>query len=225
MHFRPRPATAVFWLALSLVVAFVAPAHARELPRAWVAEGLGPGEFRFDPDAVPAGPVLVVVSLDDQLAHVYRDGLHIGTSTVSTGRPGHSTPTGVFDILERKTIHYSNLYEGPNGGAAPMPYMQRLTWDGVALHAGRVPGHRASHGCIRLPPEFARQLFGITRRGTTVVVADAASLATLDFAGLPADMAKRVFERPWASALPALAATTPHDATVATGGGGTTRAD
>ena len=223
MFFRPRPVTALLWLALSLVAAFSAPTLARELPDAWVTEGLGPGDFVFDPESAPEGPVLIVVSLDDQLAHVYRSGVHIGTSTVSTGQPGHSTPTGVFEILERKTIHYSNLYEAPNGGAAPMPFMQRLTWDGVALHAGRIPGYRASHGCIRLPKEFARQLFQVTRRGTTVVVADAASLATLDFAGVPAEMAKLVFDRPWAKALPALADTTP--ATLASGGGGPARAD
>lgn len=131
------------------------------------AERLKPGEYLWAPGIAPKGPVLLVVSLATQRAVVYRNGLPIGISTVSTGRPGYRTPTGVFTILQKHVEHYSNLYND-----APMPYMQRLTWGGVALHGGDLPGYPASHGCIRLPHEFARLLYSVTHRGMTVVVTD-----------------------------------------------------
>ena len=131
---------------------------------------LEPGDYLWNPDASPAGPLVVVVSLPEQRAHVYRNGVRIAVSTISSGKPGHETPTGVFPILQKREEHYSNLYNN-----APMPFMQRLTWDGIALHAGRIPGTPASHGCVRLPHEFARKLFSITEHGSTVVVADDAS--------------------------------------------------
>jgi len=130
-----------------------------------VAQRLRPGEFLWAPQVAPQGPLLLVVSLATQRAVLYRNGIPIGISTVSSGRPGYSTPTGVFTILERHADHRSNLYNN-----APMPYMQRLTWGGVALHGGDLPGYPASHGCVRLPIEFARLLFGITHTGMTVVV-------------------------------------------------------
>jgi hypothetical protein len=125
------------------------------------------GEFVWAPEAAPAGPVLVVVNVKTQRAVVFRNGVPIAASTVSTGKPGYSTPTGVFTILQKHVEHYSSTYDN-----APMPYMQRLTWRGVALHAGRLPGYPASHGCIRLPAEFAKLLYGVTRVGMTVVVTD-----------------------------------------------------
>jgi lipoprotein-anchoring transpeptidase ErfK/SrfK len=93
----------------------------------------------------------------------------IGVSTVSSGQPGHDTPTGAFRILEKDVDHHSSLYDN-----APMPFMQRLTWDGVALHAGQVMAEPASHGCVRLPRGFARHLFGATAVGTRVVITDKA---------------------------------------------------
>jgi len=126
------------------------------------------GEFIWFGDATRSGPLLLVVSLDEQRAYVYRNGVLTGVSTVSTGKKGHETPTGVFTILQKNKDHYSNLYNN-----APMPYMQRLTWGGIALHAGGLPGYPASHGCIRLPSEFARNLFAVTANGMTVVVASA----------------------------------------------------
>jgi hypothetical protein len=135
------------------------------------AEALKPGEFLWAPQIAPDGPVLLVVSLATQRAVVYRNGVPIGISTVSTGKPGYETPTGVFVILQKHVEHYSNLYDN-----APMPYMQRLTWGGVALHAGKLPGYPASHGCIRLPLEFARLLYGATHRGMTVVITKEASV-------------------------------------------------
>jgi hypothetical protein len=109
----------------------------------------------------------VIVSLPEQMAYVYRNGVLIGRSTVSTGKPGHETPTGVFTILQKRVDHESNIYKG-----AQMPYMQRLTWDGIALHAGQLPGYPASHGCVRLPLSFSEKLFATTSMGTTVIVTD-----------------------------------------------------
>jgi hypothetical protein len=127
---------------------------------------LAPGEFIWTPEAVPAGPVVMVISLDEQRAYVYRNGLRIGVSTVSSGKKGKETPTGVFTILQKNKEHKSTLYN-----SASMPFMQRLTWDGIALHAGNLPGYPASHGCVRLPMEFARRLYDVTTFGMTVVVA------------------------------------------------------
>ena len=132
-------------------------------------DSLAPGEFRWQPERVPEGPVLIVVSLDEQMAYVYRNGVEIARSTVSSGRAGHETPTGVFQILQKERRHHSNLYN-----SAPMPYMERLTWDGIALHAGKLPGYPASHGCIRLPFDFAKVLYDVTANGGTVVIADEA---------------------------------------------------
>jgi lipoprotein-anchoring transpeptidase ErfK/SrfK len=109
--------------------------------------------------------VLIVVSIPDQRLIVLKDGETWASSKVSTGRRGHETPVGTFPILQKKVHHRSNLYDD-----APMPYMQRLTWDGVALHAGNVPGYPASHGCIRLPRAFAKKLYGVTGFQSTVVV-------------------------------------------------------
>ena len=134
-------------------------------------ERLQPGEYLWLPEVAPEGPVLVMISLATQRAVVYRNGVPIGVSTISSGKDGHETPTGIFTILQRKVDHKSNLYDD-----APMPYMQRLTWDGIALHAGTLPGYPASHGCIRLPLEFAKQLYGVTKLGLTVVVTDEPSL-------------------------------------------------
>lgn len=126
---------------------------------------LQPGEYQWRTDIPADGPTVVVVSLPEQRLHVYRGGQRVGVSTVSTGKPGNETPTGVFPILQKKRAHRSNLYDD-----APMPYMQRLTWDGVALHAGQIPGYPASHGCIRLPHAFAAKLFTLTERDNTLVV-------------------------------------------------------
>ena len=135
------------------------------------AERLKAGEFLWAPAVAPQGPVMLVVSLATQRAVLYRNGVPIAISTVSTGRSGHRTPTGVFTVLQRDVEHYSSLYN-----RAPMPYMQRLTWGGVALHGGHLPGYPASHGCIRLPHEFARLLYGETRLGMTVVVTSDAAV-------------------------------------------------
>jgi lipoprotein-anchoring transpeptidase ErfK/SrfK len=112
--------------------------------------------------------VLIVVSLASQKAFVFKDGELWGSTAVSTGRKGKRTPVGRYTILEKQVHHRSRTYDN-----APMPYMQRLTWGGVALHAGHVTGRPASHGCIRLPRAFAKKLYNLTNFGsTTVVVTD-----------------------------------------------------
>ena len=133
------------------------------------AAALEPGEFVLQPEVAPDGAVEVVVSIPLQTAYVFRSGTLIGVSTVSTGKPGHDTPTGTFSILQKKKDHRSNLYDD-----APMPFMQRLTWDGIALHAGAIPGYPASHGCVRLPKVFARKLYDATRLGASVHIIDEA---------------------------------------------------
>src|SRR5262245_64360351 len=114
----------------------------------------------------PVCPVLAFVSLANQRMSVYGPAGLIGQSPVSTGMPGYRTPAGVFSILQKHKFHRSNIYWN-----APMPYMQRITWSGVTLHAGPVPGYPASHGCIRLPHQFAVKLWGLTKIGARVIVA------------------------------------------------------
>ncbi|MCZ7594865.1 MAG: L,D-transpeptidase family protein [Hyphomicrobium sp.] len=120
-----------------------------------------------DGAAQPSGPLVLVVSLSKQTVTVYDDGKQIAKSPISSGMSGHPTPTGIFSILEKNRYHYSNLY-----GGAPMPFMQRVTNSGVAMHAGDLPGYPASHGCIRLPYSFARNLFGITEIGARVIISN-----------------------------------------------------
>ena len=130
---------------------------------------LRPGQYVWASEIAPSGPMLLIVNVATQRAIIFRNGVPIGATTISTGRPGYRTPTGVFTILQKHVEHYSSKYDN-----APMPYMQRLTWYGVALHAGTLPGYPASHGCIRLPAGFARLLYGVTRLGMTVVITDRA---------------------------------------------------
>jgi lipoprotein-anchoring transpeptidase ErfK/SrfK len=113
----------------------------------------------------PKQPVYIVVSLADQRASIYDANGLVTTTRVSTGQAGHPTPTGIFSVIGKERWHRSNIYSG-----APMPFMQRITWSGVAMHAGVVPGYPASHGCIRLPAGFAPQLYGMTKMGARVVV-------------------------------------------------------
>jgi len=137
-------------------------------------EHLKPGEYLWAPQIAPEGPVTIIVSLRLQRAYAYRNGVVIGVSTVSTGTAGHRTPTGIFTILQKDIDHVSNIYSD-----APMPFMQRLTWGGIALHAGNLPGYPASHGCVRLPVEFAKLLYGVTRLGMTVVITEASAVPVI----------------------------------------------
>ena len=112
------------------------------------------------------GPLQIVISIADQRISVYENGSLIARSSVSTGVERHPTPLGVFSVISKHKWHRSNIYSD-----APMPYMQRITWSGIALHAGDLPGYPASHGCIRLTKDFAVQLWHLTKRGTRVIIA------------------------------------------------------
>jgi hypothetical protein len=160
---------------LACVAAASAPAHPAKQQNLSIAEKasqLKPGHFVWEPKGNSSGPVFVVISLTAQRAMVYRSGVPIAASTISTGEEGRETPTGVFSILQKAIFHRSRTYDN-----APMPYMQRLTWKGVAMHAGNLPGYAASHGCIRLPRGFAKLLYGVTELGTPVMITDEAELA------------------------------------------------
>src|SRR4029078_9173020 len=128
---------------------------------------LKPGQYVWEPERAPEGPLVIVASITEQVAYVYRNGIRIARSSVSTGRPGHPTPTGVFTILEKDMHHTSSIYKG-----AEMPYMERVTWGGIALHAGDLPGYPDSHGCVRLRLNFPKLLFGVTMKGATVILAN-----------------------------------------------------
>jgi hypothetical protein len=141
---------------------------AQEAPQVDVdGRRLRAGEFAWLPgaDSGSGTPVTVLVNLQAQRAYLYRDGQRIAVTTVSTGRRGHDTPTGVFPIQGKERMHYSKKYEN-----APMPWMQRLTDWGHALHAGNVRPYPASHGCVRLPAEFAKQLYSLTQPGDLVII-------------------------------------------------------
>jgi L,D-transpeptidase catalytic domain len=118
------------------------------------------------PEDAPKGPLQIIISIADQRLSLFDNGALIATSPVSTGTQEHPTPLGVFSVISKQRWHRSNIYS-----AAPMPYMQRITWSGIALHAGVVPGHPASHGCIRLKNDFAIRLWHLTKRGTRVIIA------------------------------------------------------
>jgi lipoprotein-anchoring transpeptidase ErfK/SrfK len=119
-----------------------------------------------EPVKIPSGPMHIIISINNQRLSVYSNGVQIAQAPVSTGTPGHSTPMGVFTVIQKQKWHRSNLYS-----SAPMPYMQRITWSGVAMHAGVLPGYPASHGCIRMPAEFAVRLYGLTKMGARVIIA------------------------------------------------------
>src|SRR5437867_10276973 len=161
----------IFALAVALLTTAQAvqkpSAHTKGTPTGKPTGPLKPGEYWWNPQLSPSGPLMVLVSIPQQTMHVYRNGILIGRSTVSTGSKGHATPGGVFSILEKKQTHRSKTYDN-----APMPYMQRLTWSGIAMHSGALPGYPASHGCVRLPYDFSQLLFKATEKGGTVVVGD-----------------------------------------------------
>jgi hypothetical protein len=148
------------------------------------------GDYVWNPEISPAGPVIIVVSLPEQVLYVYRNGVRIGRSTISSGKARHHTPTGVFTILQKNVKHTSSIFKG-----ASMPYMERLTWGGVAMHAGNLPGYPASHGCVRLPLDFAQMLYTVTSDGGTVIVTDRKSTPdntaapSLLFAATPGNVA------------------------------------
>ena len=126
---------------------------------------LGPNQYLWRKDAPTVGQPRVVISLFDQLAYLYRGDELVAVSTISSGKPGKDTPTGIFPVQEKKVFHRSRKYDD-----APMPFMQRLDQYGIALHAGHNPGEPASHGCVRLPKQFAERLYKVTEVGTPVLI-------------------------------------------------------
>ena len=167
-------------LAICMLSAW-APSHARSL--FWPQYGFRWNDYQFrhkhqhkhtksdltkksQSQDVPHGPLQIIISIADQRISLYENGALIARSSVSTGVEGHPTPLGVFSVLSKQKWHRSNIYS-----AAPMPYMQRLTWSGIALHAGNLPGYPASHGCIRVTNDFAIRLWHLTKRGTRVIIA------------------------------------------------------
>lgn len=169
-------------LAGSFALAILAPAGALETYEAQVAasnaaaqarsdmfyafgtDQLEPGKYLWR-DVAADGGERVVVSLGDQMAYLYRGNTLVAVSTVSSGKPGHDTPLGIFSVLDKKEMHHSRKYNN-----APMPFMQRIDNYGIALHAGMNPGRPASHGCVRLPKDFAEKLFTATDVGTPVYI-------------------------------------------------------
>jgi len=141
--------------------AFVARANAMS-----EASELAPGSYIWNPSLSSDGPFSMRINLPSQKAYVYRGDTLIGITTIASGKPGYETPDGTFTVLEKEKVHHSNKYDN-----APMPYMQRLTWFGLALHGGHPHGYPASHGCIRLPMGFAAALFKEDTRGMEVVIA------------------------------------------------------
>jgi lipoprotein-anchoring transpeptidase ErfK/SrfK len=129
------------------------------------SDGLKPGQYVWEKRANAAKDLRIVAVIDIQRIYVFDGDTLVAFSTMSSGKKGHATPTGTFKILQKNIDHKSNIYSN-----APMPYMQRLTWDGIALHAGKIPGYAASHGCLRLPLPFAKALFGITKMDQPVIV-------------------------------------------------------
>jgi hypothetical protein len=158
--------SAVLTIACLAVSLIALPIAAQQRPAGTPPGDLKGGEFVWNSDASPAGPVVVVVSLSEQFAYVYRNGVLIAYCPVATGKPGHETPTGVFTILQKDKDHVSSIYK------AKMPYTERLTWSGICLHAGSIPGYPNSHGCVHLPLEFSHLLFELEELGATVVIAD-----------------------------------------------------
>lgn len=159
---------------VAAAVAAPAPSVAEIARDQLIADGanLDAGHYVWHPELAPAGAVEIVVSLPQQRAYIYRANTLIGITTVSTGKAGHRTPTGRFPIMEKHRTHFSSIYDG-----APMPFMQRLTNGGIALHAGEIPNYPASHGCVRLPYAMAQNLFGVTQVRSVVHIVNAAPTA------------------------------------------------
>ena len=159
------PATAAIETVQAKEAASDAASIAREdMLEAFGEKNLRPGQYLWR-DVPGDGEPRLVISLGDQLAFLYEGSALVAVSTISSGKPGKDTPTGVFPILEKQRFHRSVKYDN-----APMPFMQRIDKYGVALHAGHLPGRPASHGCIRLPGEFAAKLFRVTEVGTPVLI-------------------------------------------------------
>jgi lipoprotein-anchoring transpeptidase ErfK/SrfK len=162
------PAVSQTWIETpeaKMAAARAADQARQDMIEKWGDKELKPGQYLWDADASVNGPSRVVISLDEQMAYLYKGDTLIAVSTVSSGKPGKDTPTGIFPIQLKKPMHHSRKYDN-----APMPFMQRLDDYGIALHAGYNPGRPASQGCVRLPDRFAAKLFRETKVGTEVLI-------------------------------------------------------
>ena len=149
-------------IVVGLTLALPASAKVRHKPEPKQTEKVSKEPF----GNVPKGQLQIVISINQQKLHLYSDGTEVADSLVATGVPALPTPTGIFSVIGKERFHRSNIYSG-----APMPFMQRITWSGVALHEGENIGHPASHGCIRMPHDFAVKLFNFTKVGVRVIIA------------------------------------------------------
>ena len=161
----PRPAAALETYEAQMAATDAATQARADMFNAFGPKELKPGEYVWRDVPASAGPERVVVSLSDQLAYLYRGSELVAVSTISSGKLGNDTPTGIFSVLDKKPLHHSRKYDN-----APMPWMQRIDQFGIALHAGFNPGRPASHGCVRLPSAFAKKLYTVTDVGTPVYI-------------------------------------------------------
>src|SRR3954447_26343564 len=157
-------------IALETYAAQMAASDAASQARIDMSEAFGermlkPGQYAWRDVPEATGPQRVIISLSDQLAYYDRGATLVAVSTVSSGKPGRDTPTGIFSVLDKRPMYRSKKYDN-----APMPWMQRIDQYGVALHAGYNPARPASHGCIRLPSAFAKKLYTVTGLGTPVYI-------------------------------------------------------
>jgi lipoprotein-anchoring transpeptidase ErfK/SrfK len=146
--------------------------------------------------AKPQGPLVIAISINKQNLRIFDANGFFAETPISTGMSGHPTPTGVFSVIQKQKLHHSNIYSG-----APMPFMQRITWSGIAIHAGVLPGYPASHGCIRMPMAFAVKMYGWTKMGARVVVTPGELSSPTNFSH-PLLVAEKVVPQPVATADP-----------------------
>jgi hypothetical protein len=162
---RQRNAACAGRAALVLAFAALLAGRADAAPGQLKKHRHGEPAKRAQAEKPPTGPLTLIVSIGSQRVSLYANGEFVARGPVSTGMRGHPTPIGVFSVIQKDRYHRSNIYS-----AAPMPYMQRITWSGVAIHQGVLPGHPASHGCIRTSTDFAIRLWGTTKLGARVIV-------------------------------------------------------
>ncbi|MES2754220.1 MAG: L,D-transpeptidase family protein [Pseudomonadota bacterium] len=160
-------------LTLAAAFALTTPAQANyEIKGVLAVEGpMRPGDYYWDESGVPAGEIVITADLTAQTISVFRSGYEIGTAVITYGTDDKPTPTGVYPITQKRARHVSSLY------GVPMPYMQRLTGDGISIHGADVAPNVGTHGCIGVPTAFAKLLFGVTKLGDRVIITDGEMLA------------------------------------------------
>jgi lipoprotein-anchoring transpeptidase ErfK/SrfK len=165
MPSAPATAASVETVEAKMTASSAAAIAHQDMIEAFPGKVLKPGGYLWRNVPASEGAERVVISLGDQLAYLYRGNTLMAVATISTGEPGRDTPTGIFQVNNKKPMHRSKKYDD-----APMPFAQFIDQYGVALHAGYNPGYPASHGCIRLPSKFAAKLYGVTDIGTPVLI-------------------------------------------------------